>query len=68
MKAVCGIRLKDRKRSTDFMFIFGLFEGIDQLTMVNSVRWLGHLLRIENGHVLRRELDFDVEGQRKKGG
>ena len=35
--------------------------------MVNSVRWYdGHVLRREDGHVLRT-LDFEVEGQRKKG-
>ena len=42
--------------------------------MANSVRWSGHVLRREGGHVLRREgghvlraLEFEVEGQGKKG-
>ena len=35
--------------------------------MANSVCWHGHVLRREYGHVLRRALDFEVEGQRKKG-
>ena len=35
--------------------------------MGNSVRWYGHVLRREDGHVLRKALDFEVEGQRKKG-
>ena len=34
--------------------------------MANSVRWYGHVLRRENSQVLRT-LDFEVEGQRKKG-
>ena len=34
--------------------------------MANSVRWYGHVLRREDGYVLRRVLDFEVEGQRKK--
>ena len=34
--------------------------------MANSVRWYGHELR-EDGHVLRKALEFEVEGQRKKG-
>ena len=42
-------------------------ETIDHLVMVNSVLWNGHVLRREDGHVLRRALDFEVEGQRKKG-
>ena len=28
--------------------------------------WYGYVLRREDGHVLRRALDFEVEGQRKK--
>ena len=35
--------------------------------MANSVRWYGHVLSREDGHVLRMTLDFEVEGQRKKG-
>ena len=30
--------------------------------------WYGHVLRRVDGHVMRRALDFEVEGQRKKGG
>ena len=45
-----------------------LSETIDQLAIANSVRWYGHVLRREDGHVLRRALDSEVEGQGKKGG
>ena len=47
--------------------MLGLNETIDQLAIANSVRWYGHVLRREDGHVLRRALDFVVVGQRKKG-
>ena len=50
------------------IFIMGLKETIDQLAMANSVFWYGHVLRSEDGHVLRGALDFEVDGQRKKGG
>ena len=60
------MQLKDGKRSTDLMFMLGLKETIDQLAMANSVRWYGHVLRREDGHVVRRALDFEVEGQLKK--
>ena len=42
----------------------GLSETTDQLAMANSVRWYGHVLRRGDGHVLRRALNFEVEGQR----
>ena len=38
-----------------------------QLAMASSVCWYGHVLRREDGHALKRALDFEVEDQRKKG-
>ena len=35
--------------------------------MANSVCWYSLVLRREDGHVLRRALDFEVEGQQKNG-
>ena len=67
MRAMCGVQHKDRKRSTDLMFMLGLKKTIDKLAMANSVRWYGHVLRKEDGHVLGRALHFEVEGRRKNG-
>ena len=39
----------------------------NNLFIYNSVRYYGHVLRREDGHVSRRALDFELEGQRKKG-
>ena len=44
-----------------------LKETIDKLAMANSVHWSGHVLRREDGHVLRRAFNFEVEGQRGHG-
>ena len=41
VRAMCGVHLKDRKRSTYLMFMQGLNETIDQLAIANSVRWYG---------------------------
>ena len=49
------------------IFVLGLKETIYRLAMANGVRWYGQVLRREDGHVLRMELDFDVGGQEKKG-
>ena len=69
VRAMCGIQLKDIRRSTDLMFMLVLSETKDQFAMANSVHWYGHVLRREGSHVLRRALYFEVEGQRedKKG-
>ena len=42
-------------------------EAIHQSTMANSVYWYCVGLRMEGGHDVRRMLEFEVEGQRKKG-
>ena len=55
------------KGAKDLMLTLGLTEAVDQLVMANSVRWYGHVLRREDGHVLRTALDIEVKGQRKKG-
>ena len=65
MRGMCGVQLNVSKGSEDLMF--GLNETMDRSCMANNVRWHCHLLRREDGHVLRRALDFEVDGQRKKG-
>ena len=52
VRAMCGVHLKDKERSTE---------------MANSVHWYGYALRREDGHILRRSLDFDIESQGKTG-
>ena len=59
VRAMCRVQLKDRKRHTDLMFMQGLKETMDQLAMANSVHWYGHVLRREDGDVLRRALDVE---------
>ena len=47
--------------------MLGLKETIDQLAMKNSALWYCYVLRREDCHVLIRALDYEAEGQRKKG-
>ena len=64
---MCIVQLKNRKRSKDLMLMLYLNDAIDLLVMACHVCWYGHVLRREDGYVLRRAFDFEVEGQRKKG-
>ena len=43
--------------------MLGLNETIDQLDVTNIIHWYGHVMRREDGHVLRRALGFEVKGQ-----
>ena len=67
MREMCGVQLKDRKSSMDLMLMFRLNETIDQLAMANSVRLHGDVLKREDGRVMRKALDFEVEWKRNKG-
>ena len=46
--------------------MLGLNETMDQLVIVNSGRWYGHVLRRDYGLVLWA-IYFEVEGQRREG-
>ena len=37
LRSICGVHLKDRKRSRDLMLMMGLNESIDQLAMAEFV-------------------------------
>jgi len=44
----------------------GLKETAVQMAKANGVRWYGHVLRRDDGHVLRKTLGFEVKGKRKR--
>ena len=62
MRAMCGVELMDRKEAMDLIPVFCLNEIIDLLAMASSVRWYGHVLKREDGQVLKMALEFEVEG------
>ena len=68
MRAICGIQLKYRKRTTDLMLMLGLIATMDHLAMASSVHWYGHMLRMMDSHVLKRALVLEVKGHIKNGG
>ena len=49
------------------MEMLGLKETVVQMAKANGVRWYGHALRRDDGHVLRKTLEFEVKGKRKQG-
>ena len=65
--AMCGTKLMERKRTEDLMNMLELKEMVVQMAKANGVRWYGHVLRRDDGHVLRKVLEFEVKGRRKRG-
>ena len=64
VRVMCGVQFKDRKRLKNLMLMLGVNVTMDQFAMKNGVYWYG--LRDEVSRVLRRGLDFKVDGQWKK--
>ena len=52
------------KRTEDLMEMLGLKETVVQIGKANGVRWYGHVLRRDDGHVLGKVLEFEVKGKR----
>ena len=42
-------------------------EAMGRLAVASSMPWYGQMLRREDGHVLTRELEFEVGDERRKG-
>ena len=65
VRAMCGAKLMEKKRTEDLMEMLGLKETVVQMAKGNGVRWYGHVLRSNDGHFLRKALEFEVKGKRK---
>ena len=59
MRAMCGIKIIEKKRSQELMSLLGLKDTLDGLARASGARWSGHVLRRDNGDVLRRALNFE---------
>ena len=60
-------KLMEKKRTGDLMEMLLLKETVVQMANANGVRWYRHVLRRDDGHVLRKALEFEVKGKRKQG-
>ena len=52
----------EKEDSQDLMEVLGLKEAVVQMAKANGVRWYGHVLRRDDGYVLRKGLEFEMEG------
>ena len=67
VRAMCGVKLMDKKKINELMEMLGLEGTVDQLAKANAVQWYGHVLRRDDDHVLRKALNFEVMCPRKRG-
>ena len=67
MKAMCRVKIIEKRRSQELKSLLGLKDTLDGLARASGVRWYGHVSRRDNGDILRRALDFEVAGRRRHG-
>ena len=57
VRAMCGAKVMKKKRTEDLIVV--------QMAKANGVRWYEHVLRRDDGHDLKKALEFEMKGKRK---
>ena len=66
MRATCGVKVIEKKRSQELVSLLGLSDTLDGLARTSGVRWYGLVLRRNNCDALIA-LDFEVAGRKEHG-
>ena len=64
IRAMCGVKLLDRRNSEELMDMLGIKEPLDRMAKAKSMRWFDHVLRKEDENVIVKALKFEVSGSR----
>jgi len=67
VRAMCGMKLMDRKNTDELMDMLRINETFDKMAIASGVPWFGHVLRRDESDVLREVLQFKVDERRRRG-
>ena len=67
VRVMFGAKLADRQNTEDMIDMLGLNQTIVKMAKANGVKWMGHVLKKEDGDVVRNASEFNVEGRKKRG-
>ena len=67
IRAMCGVKLLDRRNSEELMDMLDIKESLDKMANASSMRWYGHALRKEDENKTAKALKFKVSGSRGRG-
>ena len=66
VRAMCGQKVVDRKKTEEQTDMLGLKENIDRLATANGFRWYNQGLRRDDDSVLRVALDLEVGAKERE--
>ena len=58
VRAMCGVKLADKRNTEALMNMLGLNKAADKLARANGMRWYGHVLRRPEEDVLMNGNDI----------
>ena len=67
VRAMCGVKLVDKRNTVELMDMLGLKETADKLARANGMRWYGYVLRQPEEDVLTKAMVHKVDGKHKQG-
>ena len=65
VRAMCSVKLVDKRNTVELMDMIALKEAADKLAMGNGVRWFGYALRQPEEDVLMKEMLDEMNGKCK---
>ena len=66
-RAMCSVKLLNRRNSEELMNMLGIKESLDRMAKASSMRWYGQVLRKEDEDVIVKALKFEVSSSRGRG-
>ena len=67
VRAMCGVKLVDKRNTEEQMDMLVLNKTADKLARANGVRWYGYVLRRPEEDVLIKAMVHEVHGKHKQG-
>ena len=67
IRAMCVVKLLDRRNSEELLVMFGIKESLDRTAKASSMWWYGLVLRKEDENVIVKALKFEASGSRERG-
>ena len=64
IRAMCSVKLLDQRNSEELMDMLAIKESLDRMAKASSMRWYGHVLRLEDKNVIVKAFKFEVSGSR----